>query len=139
MAIRNGIIVNFNKARAEQLLNCLRTGAPIAPRGQGWAGNDMLALAGACFYAAMSQGPASFWLRDIPDNLHAEHTEAEVSQFLNDLRAAIEFYSELTRLVHDDEYDEKCDPDVIAKATQEGEVRRSVTPLRGFKQKPRQA
>lgn len=139
MPIRNGIIVNFNKARAEEILHCLNTGDPIAPSGEGWTGNDMLALAGACFYAAMSQGPASFWLRDIPENLHSEHTEAEVSQFMNDLRAAVEFYAELTRLVHDNEFDHKCDPDVLAKATQEGEVSRSITPLRGFKERPRQA
>jgi len=29
----------------------------------------MLALAGACFFGALSQGPASFWSHDIPEGL----------------------------------------------------------------------
>ncbi len=138
MALRNGVVVKFNKTRAEQILHCLNTGTPITPSGDGWTGNDMLAVAGACFYAAMSQGPASFWLRDISANLHTEHREAEELQFMNDLRAAVEFYAELTRLVRDEAYDDKCEVNVVAMATQEGEVSRSFTPVKGFKQTPRQ-
>ena len=43
------IMVNFDKERAEQLLNALANGGPVAPsgEGEGWTGNDLLALAGA--------------------------------------------------------------------------------------------
>jgi len=60
------IMVKFEKQRAQEILKCLQNGEPIKPAGpDGWSGNDALALAGACYFMAMSQGPQSFWLRDI--------------------------------------------------------------------------
>src|SRR5689334_4966595 len=90
------IIVKFNKARAEYLVRCLSSGTPINPEQDGWSGNDMLALAGACLFGAMSQGPRSFWAQDIPKNLSAERRQAKEATFFNDLHAAIEFYGHLT-------------------------------------------
>jgi hypothetical protein len=58
------ITIKFNKARAQYLLKCLAAGTPSRPVQQGWSGNDMLALAGACFCGALSQGPPAFGCRD---------------------------------------------------------------------------
>jgi hypothetical protein len=80
----------------------------------------MLALAGACHFGAVSQGPQSFWLREIPADLHPEHVEQKEDQFFT----AIEFYSQLTMLVQDKQYDESFRPQVaaIVSKTIEGDV-----------------
>jgi hypothetical protein len=126
------IMVKFNKARAQQLLHSLATGVPIQPTGNGWTGNDMLAVAGACFFGALSQGPASFWCRDIPNDLQPEYQEAEEAKFFNDLHAAVELYGHLTRLVQDRAYDHDYDPDVRMLVTQEGDEK-TVHPISGVK------
>lgn len=100
------IMVKFDKERAQQFIEAIQNGEPIKPAGNGWSGNDMLALAGACYFGAMSQGPQSFWLRDIPANLPDEYREANEETFCNDLAAAIEYYGHLTMLVQDGEYDD---------------------------------
>ena len=127
------IMVQFNKARAQYLLQCLAAGTPIQPAHEGWTGNDMLALAGACFFGASSQGPASFWCRDIPVDLHPEYQEAEEETFFNDLHAAVEFYGHLARLVEDGVYDDGHDQEVKVVVTQEGDVERTVRPISGMK------
>lgn len=127
------IMVKFNKAHAQYLLQCLAAGTPIQPEHEGWTGNDMLALAGACFFGALSQGPASFWCRDIPENLQPEYREAEEASFFNDLHAAVEFYGHLTMLVQDGGYDEGYEPHINALVTQEGDVHKSVQPISGIK------
>lgn len=126
-------MVKFNKARAQYLLQCLASGSPIQPEQEGWNGNDMLALAGACYFGALSQGPASFWPHDIPANLHPEYREAEEATFFNDLHAAVEFYGQLTMLVQDEVYDNGYDSTVKALVTQEGDVHKSVQPISGIK------
>jgi hypothetical protein len=92
----------------------------------------MLALAGACFFAAMSQGPAS-WGQDIPKSLPPELQQTEEGAFFNDLHAAVEFYGHLTRLVRDGAYDRDCDPDVQALVTQAGDTKKSVHPISGMR------
>jgi len=126
------IAIKFNKQRAEYLVQCLATGAPIPPPGtNGWTGNDMLALAGACFSGAMSLGPRSFWLRETPPQ--GEYREAEEEQFFHDLHAAIEYYGHLSMLVQHGQYDAGHEPEVMALVTQEGDVRKSLLPLAGIK------
>jgi hypothetical protein len=127
------IMVKFNKARAQYLLKCLAAGNPIRPEQQGWTGNDMLALAGACFFGAMSQGPASFWCREIPADLPPEYREAEEATFFDDLHAAVEFYGHLTMLVQDEAYDEGYDSTVKALVTQDGDVHKTMHPVSGLK------
>lgn len=127
------IMVKFNKARAQYLLKCLAAGNPIRPEQEGWSGNDMLALAGACYFGALSQGPASFWCRDIPANLHPEYQEAEEATFFNDLHATVEFYGHLTMLVQDEAYDAGYDANAMALVTQEGNVHKTVQPVSGIK------
>lgn len=128
------IMVQFDKARATYLLKCLASGASIQPENQGWTGNDMLGLAGACFFAAMSQGPASFWGEDIPDNLHSEYREATEETFFNDLHAAVEVYGHLTMLVQDGGFDEGYNSTVMALVTQEGDGHKVVRPISGMKE-----
>ena len=127
------IMVRFNKARAQHLLQCLASGTPIQPESGGWTGNDMVALAGACFFGALSQGPASFWSHEIPEHLHAEYREAEEEVFFNDLHAAVEFYGHLTQLVQDGSYDSGFDPEVKALVTQEGDIHKTVQPISGIR------
>jgi hypothetical protein len=127
------IMVKFNKSRAQYLLKCLASGTPIQPEREGWRGNDMLALAGACFFGAMSQGPAAFWPHNIPKNLPPEYREAEEATFFNDLHAAVEFYGHLTMQVQDETYDNGYDPHVMALVTQEGDVHKSIQPISGIK------
>ncbi len=127
------IAIKFDKGRASYYLDCLSAGKPISPSGDGWTGNDMLALAGACFFAAQSQGPASFWLTEIPESLHTEHRELVDETFSNDVHAAIKFYGFLTMCVQDGDYDERCEPEASALVALEGEVRWALTPIKGFK------
>jgi hypothetical protein len=127
------IMVKFNKLRAQYLLKCLAAGNPIRPEQEGWTGNDMLALAGACFFGAMSGGPASFWCREIPAHLAPEYREAEEATFFNDLHAAVEFYSHLTMLVQDGDYDNGYEADVKVLVTQHGAVQKKVQPVTGVK------
>jgi hypothetical protein len=131
--VQMAIMIKFNKARAQYLLQCLAVGKPIQPQQAGWTGNDMLALAGACFFGAMSQGPASFWCREIPANLAPEYREAQEATFFNDLHAAVEFYGHLAMLVQDGAYDEGYEENVKALVTQEGEVAKKVGPISGVK------
>jgi hypothetical protein len=109
------IAIKFDKDRAQHYLDCLAQGKDIKAPAGGWTGNDMLALAGACHFGAMSQGPQSFW-------------------FFIDLGAAIEFYSQLTMLVQDEEYDNSFRPEAFAlvSKTIEGEVHQYMKPVKGF-------
>jgi hypothetical protein len=128
------IAIKFDKDRAQHYLDCLAQGKDIKAPAGGWTGNDMLALAGACHFGAMSQGPQSFWLKEIPADLHAEHAEQKEEQFFIDLGAAIEFYSQLTMLVQDEEYDNSFRPEAFAlvSKTIEGEVHQYMKPVKGF-------
>jgi hypothetical protein len=48
--------INFSKAKAERFIDALDHGRPIEPMGNRWTTDDMLALAGAAHFAAMSHG-----------------------------------------------------------------------------------
>ena len=130
------IAVKFDKSRAVYYLDCLANGRPVEPTAGGWTGNEMLALAGACFFGAMSQGPQSFWLKEIPETLHPEHRELVEQTFDNDLHAAIEFYSHLTTQVADDQYDSAYAPQVVALVSQEGDLKKNLVPIKGIKGHP---
>src|SRR5436305_684586 len=89
--------VHFDKAKAQSTLDSLVAGKPI--RGVRTA-NDMLAAAGACFFMAMTHGPAR--ASDTPwDQLPLERREAGSAQFLADLAAVIEVYRDLSQAVWD--------------------------------------
>ncbi|MCH7540679.1 MAG: hypothetical protein IH999_09840 [Proteobacteria bacterium] len=127
------IAVKFEKPRAQYYLDCLANGQAIAPIEDGWTGNDMLALAGACFFGALSQGPASFWLKEVPEDKHPEYKEADDESFDNDLHAAIAFYAQLTMLVAHREFDDSYAPNVMVLVTQEGDVKRTLQTVKGVK------
>jgi hypothetical protein len=85
----------FDKATAQRLLDALANGNRIAPTSaDGWTRDEMLMLAGVLFHGAMSHGP-----------LVVPGEDASDQEFFQDLNDAIEFYSKLTMLVADDEYD----------------------------------
>ena len=128
--------VKFDKARALYYLQCLKNGQPTNPPNGVWTGNDMLSLAGACFFGALSQGPESFWLKEIPEEMHPEHQELVEEQFDHDLHAAISFYGHLTMLVHDDQFDDGYESHVFALVSQEGDLERRLTPVKGVKGHP---
>jgi hypothetical protein len=107
--------INFDKATAERFLQALRSGQAIEPPGGRWTIHALLALAGACHFAASTHGPLAFtghagaWER-----LPHEYKEARMGTLFEDLRLAIEFYSHLTMLVQVGEYDDRFAPHVEA-------------------------
>jgi hypothetical protein len=102
------IAIRFEKTRAEHYLDSLQNGLAIQPPdGPGWTVHEMLALAGACYFAAMSHGPP---LQKNTDSLHHEHREMVEEEFYGDLHAAIEFNSQLSMMVKDGDYDAQCGP-----------------------------
>ena len=139
--------LNFKKNRAEYYLNCLNAlgGESIAPEdAKGWTVNDMIGLAGACFFCLSSHGPllkramAEMQGKTLsPEELHPEHKEAIDEMIFNDIHAAIEFIGNLTMLVCDEEYDEEFEEFVQCGVTQEGETSKQVTAIRGFKEFPK--
>lgn len=50
------IMVKFNNAHAQCLMRCLASGNLIRSEREGWSGNAMLALAGACSFGAAIHG-----------------------------------------------------------------------------------
>jgi len=134
-------VVDFHKERAEYLIDCIANGKPIEPStSAGWTYNDMLALAGACHFGALSHGrvdlramkgeeEARQWLESLPK----EHREANEEMWFNDVAAAIEFYSHLTMLVKDGKYDHQAEKHLVAFVSQVGSSQKRLHPLKGFK------
>lgn len=127
------ITIKFSKARAQEFIQALARGNPILAPDQKWTGNDMLALAGACFFAAMSHGPSSFYGTESAHPLKPKDQKAIEDTFFNDLHGAVEFYAHLTQLVRDGLYDEQYEPEVRALVTQQGNVTKTIRPVRGFR------
>jgi len=135
--------VNFKKERAEYFLSCLNTGELMEhdPEQPGWTVNEMLQLAGACFFAMLSHGPllkvAMAEMRGTkyePPDDH-EHREALDEGLFNDVHAAVEFAAHMTQMVCDDEFDEAYEPFVRCGATQivRGKIEKRLMPVEGFK------
>ena len=68
----------------------------------------------------MSQGP-DLYPDDKMIDLHAERREAIEGTWFSDLHDAIEFYSHLTMLVNDGEYDNQFAPNVQAVVSSDGD------------------
>ncbi len=107
--------LNFRKSTAEKFLECLAEGKPL---GVVHTIDEMIGLAGACFFAIQSHGPL---LRKVaaeaqglppPADQAAEHKEADDEMIRTDTLAAIEFAGYLTMLVKDGEYDDRCEETV---------------------------
>ena len=112
------------------MLTALSNGTPI----EGVRTRDeMLALAGACFYAAMSHGPDLHQGRD-RDKAPVDYREATEPGFYRDLHGAVEFYAQVAMMIRLGEYDNRFEPEAraILHAGAEGDGGQ-VVPLQGFK------
>ena len=126
--------INFNKAQAERFLAALRNGTAIDAPPEGWSINDMMALGGACFFAAMSHGPILDKVRGIDTSkLPHEHREAREDTLMQDLHDAIEFYGQLTSLVADSRFDPEYEPNVVALVFTDADGKKQLIPHKGFK------
>jgi len=127
--------ISFDKARAEYVLDCLKNGKAIDPdSADGWSVHGCLALAGACFFQAVSHGAPLYKALGVdPSTFPQERQEAIEETLVHDLHAAIEFYCHLTMLVCDNEFDQRCEPYVTALVTQDGTLKKTLKPLEGFK------
>lgn len=96
------IAIRFDPAKADLLLQSISTGKTIeAPRNI----DEILALAGACFFHAMSRAPELHKGVDW-ERLGKKPKEQSEEAFLADLQAAIEYYAHLMMLVAVGEYEE---------------------------------
>jgi hypothetical protein len=118
----------FSKARAEYLLDRLSTGKPI--EGVRTV-NDFLALAGACYFAAMSHGPPRLGGREWSE-LPEERREAGEETHVADTLLAIEFYAQLTMMVKHGEYDTHWEGEASAIVFW-NEDTKALHPLRGYR------
>ncbi len=121
------VAIRFDKAKAEHLLDALATGKPI----EGIRSiDDILALAGACFFTALSRSSTSFERSGLTDE--GEESETTETSFVADLHAAIEYYGQLTMLVAAGDYDQCFEPFHQAiVAVEDGE--KTVLPLEGLR------
>ncbi len=130
--------INFNKDTALRFLDCLINGKRIEPGGAqpDWSVDDMLQLAGACFFALALNGPewaqTTWWGTE--SGQHTEHVDAEIEAMMHDLHAAIHFTAQLTQLADWGTYDREYEPRVRCgiKAI-DTNVEASVVPVEGFK------
>jgi hypothetical protein len=126
------IPVHFHKSRAEHILDCLNNRKPIEAPPAGWSGQEMLALAGACLFGALSQGPLSWYFKDVRQE-HKEHREATWETLQDDLLAGIQWHAEATMRVEDGKYDERFDPTHKAFVGKKADGQLAVHPVEGFR------
>ena len=136
--------LNFKKKRAEYFLDCLANGKPIShdPEQPGWTINEMVQLAGACFFVMMTHGPilqveyAKMQGKKYAQPANKEHAEAVDESVFNDLHAGIEFAGHLSQLVCDAEYDQTWEDFVQCAVTQScaTEIKKSMQPFTGLKE-----
>jgi len=96
------IAIRFNPTKADHLLQALSAGKTLdAPRNI----DEVLALAGACFFHAMSRAPELHKGVDW-ERLGKKPKEQSEEAFLADVQAAIEYYAHLMMLVAVGEYEQ---------------------------------
>lgn len=107
------IAVALDKAKAECFLDCIENGKPIPPQdvGAGWTVDDLLMLAGAIRFTVLSRGQSP------------------------DIRAVVEWFSELAGQIKDGKYDAEFEPHLEALVTSEGATK-VVHVTQGLKNKP---
>jgi hypothetical protein len=126
----------FEKATALSFAKSLAEGLPLQHEGP-WSSNDMLTLAGACFFGVFSQGPtidkiAKQLGQEAPER-NPEQAGASQHEFIADIHGAIGFISELVMRVYDGDYDEDYEPTVHAIVNG---AEHTVAPMKGFKDHP---
>jgi len=130
--------LNFEKARSQRYVECIAEGKPI---GVVHSVDEMVAMAGACFFGLLSHGPL---LRKAAGEMQGvaldppgtrEHAEADDAMVYADTRAAIEFVGHLTMLIRDGEYDEDFEEQVRCLLS-DADGQKQVAPVQGFKNHP---
>jgi hypothetical protein len=109
----------FNKARAEQLVAALGEGKDIPVPAGGWNCDQMLQVAGALLFAAMSHGPPAI---DKPrfENALSPNGDTATQTLSDNLHMAIDFYSDLTMMVCGNTYDVRFEPELLAVVMRDG-------------------
>ena len=125
------VAITFDKARAQQLVDCLNNGTAI----EGIRSTeDMLALIGACRVVvagrAASVHPGTRY-RKLPLSRRRVVRES----FARDIQAAIEWYTRATQMVIDGKYDARFEArhHAVAEDAPEGEQPYRVVVTRGNK------
>jgi NAD(P)H-dependent FMN reductase len=121
------IPIDFDRDKGKRILAAVASGEPITGIRNV---NDMLACAGACFFAAMSHGAEL--QKNLTEQQHPEHQEASEESLFRDLYAAVQFYSQLFMWLHDGEYDRRFASKVKA-VVWESPDGLQVRPVAGFK------
>jgi len=110
----------FNKDRAEQLVSTIGQGKAIPAPPTGWNSDQLLQVAGALFFAAMSHGPPP---KERLEDLPSENGDTSTQSLSEDLHMAIDFYSDLTMMVCGESYDERFEPELTAVVMRVGNDR----------------
>ena len=122
--------LNFDKAKAEYLLDCLHEGKPIEPPEGQWTSNDILLLAGACF-CGVYIGAQYEQALDEP-KMPQEHREAQCETLFEDMHLAIERYAELSKMILFKEYDECFEPHLSEIVAMDGD-QPTISAVKGAK------
>ena len=136
LGVDQRIAFTFDKTTGVQFVKTLAEGGPIRHEGP-WTADEMLTLAGACYFAVFSQGPtmdkvAVHLVKKVPER-HPEHAEAREQEFNADIHGAIEFLSTLAMRAYGGDYYEHFEPVLQALLNL---TDHSVASLRGFKARP---
>jgi hypothetical protein len=115
----------FNKQRVEQLVRAIGQGQDLPAPANGWSCDQMLQVAGALFFAAMSHGRPELD-RERFDDFAGINGDPSTQTLSDDLHMALDFYSDLTMMVCGDTYDDRFEPELLAVVMRSG-------PDRGFK------
>ena len=113
--------IAFNKSRAEQLIARIGEGQDIPAPAGGWNSDQLLQVAGAFFFAAMSHGPPA--IDKSAENRASGNGDTATRTLSDDLHVAIDFYSDLTMMVCGGTYDERFEPELQAVVVREGSER----------------
>ena len=119
----------FNKARAQELLATIGEGRDISAPTGGWNCDQMLQVAGALLFAAMSHGPVE---KNEARNPSTTNGDTPTQSLSDDLHMAIDFYSDLTMMVCGETYDRRFEPELTAVVMRDG-TERGFKIIRGGK------
>ena len=127
------IAVHFSKEQHESFLECIRGRRDFKVPEAGWSGRDMLALAGALRFAALSLGPQSWYLKEQEEEI--EHRELQSETLEQDIDLAINWHSVVAQKVTNEEYDDLFEAEGVCFVSlgEDGPVLHQVS---GFKQDP---
>lgn len=119
------VSIRFEKAKVEKFLDALANGTPIE---NVKSADDVLALAGACFFSALSRSAS------IEQGAEDEDEESRSEDaFIADLHAAIEYYAQLSMVLATGDYDQSFEPYHQAVVHVEADGTKTVVPIEGMK------